>query len=87
MKEIKVEWCENFIRAAFGKHHPFAGNPNAGIEVLLFWELAEEAGLWIRGTYDTPMSQALENLCEVKTVCDNDNRFLYAAFRMKKEGE
>lgn len=31
-KEIKVEWCEEFIKAAFGKHHPFADN-NPGIEI------------------------------------------------------
>lgn len=56
MKIIKVEWCENFIRAAFTKHHPFAG-PNAGIEVGYFWKLAEKSGLWERGTYGSPMSK------------------------------
>jgi len=25
MKSVKVEWCENFIRARFTKHHPFPG--------------------------------------------------------------
>lgn len=34
-KEIKVEWCENFIKARFTKHHAFPG-PNAGIEVNCF---------------------------------------------------
>ncbi len=23
MRKIKVEWCENFIKARFTKHHPF----------------------------------------------------------------
>lgn len=40
MKNVKVEWCENFIRAAFTKHHPFAGR-NPGIEVGCFWKMAE----------------------------------------------
>lgn len=49
-KEIKVEWCENFIKARFTKHHAFPG-PNAGIEVNCFWKMAEASGLWERGTY------------------------------------
>ena len=53
MKIIKVEWCENFIRAAFTKHHPFAGR-NPGIEVGCFWKMAEKSGLWERGTYGSP---------------------------------
>ena len=68
MKEIKVEWCENFIRAAFTKHHAFPG-PNADIEINCFWDMAERSGLWVRGTYDSPMSQALENLVEVDAFC------------------
>ena len=24
-KEIKVEWCKNFIKARFTKHHAFPG--------------------------------------------------------------
>ena len=56
MKNVKVEWCENFIRARFTKHHPF---PGGGIEVGCFWNMAERAGLWERGTYGSPMSIAL----------------------------
>ncbi len=48
MKSVKVEWCENFIRARFTKHHPF---PGGGIEVGCFWNMSERAGLWERGTY------------------------------------
>lgn len=47
MKNVKVEWCENFIRARFTKHHPF---PGGGIEVGCFWNMAERAGLW--GTWN-----------------------------------
>lgn len=80
MKEIKVEWCENFIRACFTKHHAFPG-PDAGIEVNCFWDMAEKAGLWVRGTYGTPMSQALENLTTVETVRCNDE-FCYNVFKL-----
>ena len=45
-KNVKVEWCENFIRAWFAKH-AFLG-PNAGIEVNCFWKQAEASGLWER---------------------------------------
>ena len=50
MKNIKVEWCENFIRAAFTKHMP-PQLKNPGIEVNYFWTLEESAGLRERGTY------------------------------------
>ena len=46
MKNIKVEWCENFIRAWFAKH-AFLGS-NAGIEVNCFWKLAEAAEEFMR---------------------------------------
>ena len=58
MKHVKVEWCENFIRAQFTKHHAFPG-PNAGIEINCFWKMAEKSGLWERGTYGSPMTEAL----------------------------
>lgn len=80
MKEIKVEWCENWIKAQFTKHHAFPG-PNAGIEVNYFWDIAERSGLWVRGTYGSPMSQALENLVKVETV-NHDGEFCYNVFRM-----
>lgn len=84
MKHIKVEWCENFIRGQFSeRHHAFAGNPVAGIEVNLFFHLAEAAGLWIRGTYGSPMSQALEKLCIVESVLDTEGEFAYNVFRLK----
>lgn len=84
MKNVKVEWCENFIRAAFTKHHPFAGR-NPGIEVGCFWKTAEESGLWERGTYGSPMSKALDKLCDAEVVLDADGNFAYHVFRLKKE--
>lgn len=80
MKNIQVEWCENFIRAWFTKH-AFLG-PNAGIEVNYFWKLAEASGLWERGTYGSPMSKALENLCKAEIVSDENGNYCYMVFRM-----
>ena len=74
-KEIKVEWCENFIRARFTKYR-------AGIEVNCFWKMAEAAGLWERGTYGSPMSKALGNLTEVEIVRDGEGNFLFNAFKL-----
>lgn len=82
MKQVKVEWCENFIRARFTKHHAFPG-PNAGIEVNCFWKMAEQSGLWERGTYGTPMSKALGNLTTVETVSDENGKRLFDAFKLK----
>ena len=81
MKQVKVEWCENFIRAQFTKHHAFPG-PNAGIEVNCFWKKAEASGLWERGTYGSPMSEALGNLTEVEIVRDGEGNFFFNAFKL-----
>lgn len=81
MKNVKVEWCENFIKAQFTKHHPFRG-PNAGIEVGLFWKLAEASGLWERGTYGTPMSEALDNLVKIEDVLDDNGYCIYSVFKL-----
>lgn len=79
-KNVKVEWCENFIRAWFAKL-AFLG-PNAGIEVNCFWKLAEASGLWERGTYGSPMSKALENLCKAEIVSDENGNYCYTVFRL-----
>ncbi len=79
MKEIKVEWCENFIKSVFEKI-PFE---NGGIEVGCFWDKAKKSGLWVRGTYDTPMSRALEELTTVEVVLDENGKFLFNVFRLK----
>ena len=85
MKEVKVEWCENFIRAAFGpKHHAFAGRPNAGIEVNCFWKMAEAAGLLEPGIYGGPISKAIENLTVVESIRNDDGDYLYDVFRLAR---
>ena len=78
MKEIKIEWCENFIKAVF-KKIPFE---NGGIEINAFWNKAEKSGLWVRGTYGTPMSDALAKLTKVEIVSDENGNYLYTVFRL-----
>lgn len=78
MKQIKVEWCENFIKATFKKHVPDGG----GIYTGCFWDMAEKSGLWERGTYGTPMSEAIEKLTKVETVHDSEGNFLYNVFKL-----
>lgn len=85
-KEIKVEWCEAFIRAAFTKHHAFPGL-NAGIEVGFFWKMAEASGLYERGAYNGPMTRALENLTDVESVATEiggKRVFMYNVFKLKQ---
>ena len=80
MKNVKIEWCENFIKSVFKKHVPFE---NGGIETGCFWSMAERSGLWERGTYGTPMSSALEKLTNVDIVSDDSGAYLYSVFRLK----
>lgn len=77
MKDIKIEWCEDFIKSVF-ENIPFE---NGGIEINLFWTKAEKSGLWERGTYGTPMSQALEKLARVEIVLDREGNYLYSVFK------
>lgn len=79
MKNVKIEWCENFIKSTF-KKIPFE---NGGIETECFWKQAERSGLWERGTYGTPMSAALEKLTSVEIVSDDSGAYLYSVFRLK----
>lgn len=83
MKEIKIEWCENFIKSAFRKTQ----FENSGIETNCFWNMAERSGLWIRGTYGTPMSVALEKLTNVNIVSDDSENYLYSVFRLNSKAE
>ena len=78
MKEIKVEWCKNWIKRTF-KKLPFE---HGGIEVNCFWDMAEKSGLWVRGTYGSPMSKALEELIKVETIQDENKNFLYNVFKI-----
>lgn len=79
MRKIKVEWCENFIKKTFAKLPDFA----TGIEIGCFWNMAEKSGLWERGTYNTPMTQALENLTSIKEVYGKDRKVSCYAFELK----
>lgn len=78
MREIKVEWCKNWIKHTFQKL-PYE---NGGIEVNCFWDMAEKAGLWIRGTYGSPMSIALGELMKVEIIQDENRNFLYNVFKL-----
>lgn len=78
MKNIKAEWCENFIKAVFRKHVPEDG----GIYTECFWDMAEKSGLWERGTYRTPMSEASERLTTVEVATDVNGNFAYHFFKL-----
>ncbi len=86
MKEIKQEWCENFIKATFRRIHQNVG-PTGGIYDQLFWAEAEKAGLWERGGSQSPMSEALAKLTRVELVRGADGNVAYAAFKLKDNVE
>lgn len=77
-KEVKVEWCKNFIKEVFKKHVPEGG----GIYTECFWDMAEKSGLWERGTYSTSMSKALEELTKVEIVSDENGEYMYSIFKL-----
>ena len=79
MKEIKVEWCENFIRAFFKKHNC------KGVYTKLMFEVAERAGLYTKDTYGSSFSKALEALTDVESVRDVNGEYLFTVFRLKEE--
>ena len=78
-KQIRIEWCENWIKARFAKLPGFANGIYAG----LFWKEAEASGLYEHGTYNTPMSKALEKLCCVVDVLDEKGCTKYSVFKLK----
>ena len=78
-KEIKVEWCENYIKKTFAK----LPQGITGIYTGLFWKKAEEAGFYEKNTYGSPMSKALEKLVKVENHNDKDGNFLYSTFALK----
>lgn len=78
MKEVKVEWCANWIKHTFQKL-PYE---NGGIESNCFWNMAEKSGLWECGTYGTPMSKALTELTRVEAINDDNGDFLCAVFKL-----
>lgn len=82
MKQVKIEWCENWIKAQFTKHHACPGS-DAKISVNCFWEMAEKSGLWERGTYDTLMSRAVRELTDIEDVRNEDGEYCYSVFKLK----
>ena len=80
MTEIKK--CENFIAELFAKYDTKI--EDFGIEINLFWKLAEERGLHIPGTFGGPMSKALEKMCSVKTRNDESGNYILTAFVLNK---
>lgn len=79
MREIKVEWCKNWIKHTFEKRVPKGG----GIEINCFWRMAEAAGLWERGTYGSPMSVALLDVCIVDSVSNDEGEYQFSVFRLR----
>lgn len=78
-KEMYVELCKEFIKDFFTEHC----KANGGIEIGCFWNAAEESGLWIRETYGTAMSEALEALTIVETVNGENGEYIYTVFKLK----
>lgn len=83
MKEIKTEWCKNWIKHTFEKRVP----PGGGIETECFWRMAEKTGLWVRGTYGSPMSMALQEMCSVEIINNTAGEYLYSVFRLAVKDE
>lgn len=77
-KTIKVEWCENWIKSQFEKLPSFAN----GFERNHFFDMAEKAGLWVRGSYGSPMSIALGKMTIVESVCNENGDFMYHVFKL-----
>lgn len=72
--ETSYEKCERFIKKQLTE--------KGGMYTELFWDLAEKSGLWVRGTFGTPMSKALCNLAEVENVMHN-GKIAYSVFKLK----
>jgi hypothetical protein len=76
MKNIKVEWCENFIRAYFKKHNC------KGVYTKLMFEEAEKAGLYVKGTYGSSFSEALSRITKVVDNYDINGDYAYSSFEL-----
>lgn len=72
MKEIKVEWCENWLKKTFEK----LPRGITGIEMGCLFQMAERAGLYVANTYGSSFSKALTNLTK------NDYNGSYHSFRL-----
>lgn len=71
---------ERFVVNTFQKLPEWA----TGIETECFFKMAEKAKLYVPGTYGTPISQAIEKYCNVKTVSKEDGSFLFNTFILKE---
>lgn len=60
MNTVSTEQCEQFIKNLFKDKH------YKKINVNVFWRKAELSGLWVRGTFDSPMTSAVLKLLKVK---------------------
>lgn len=78
IKEIKVEWCRNFIKAFFEKHVSEGG----GAYTKCLLDAAERAGLYKRGTCVMPMNKALAEFTKIEIVTDEKGNCLYAVFKL-----
>ena len=78
MKNIKIEWCENWLKKAFAK----LPNGITGIERDLLFSMAEKAGLYEHDTYGAPLTEALTNLTKCDVVNDANGNFAYHTFRI-----
>ncbi len=74
----KIE-CMQFILKIFAERVP----ENGGIYTGCFWDMAEKSGLWERGTYGTPMSEALSILTTLEDKTDENGHYIYSIFKLK----
>jgi len=79
MKQVKVEWCKNWLVKTFER----LPSGVTGIERNCLFSMAEKAGLYEHDTYGTPLSEALCSLTKVKAVNGSDGEFAYHAFELK----
>lgn len=78
-KKMYVELCKSFIKDFFAEHCKV----NGGVETDCFWNEAKKSGLWVRKTYGTAMSVALEELTTVEPVSDDTGKYLFSVFKLK----
>ncbi len=55
----------------------------AVLKQVVFGKRQKKSGLWVRETYDTAMSVALEELTTVESVSDDTGKYLFSVFKLK----
>lgn len=78
-KRTDLSRCKMFIRNQFKKHDCI------GIECECMFNMAADAGLYVKGTYGTDMSKALEELCDVHHRHDENGAWIYNVFVLKED--